>query len=239
MKDAVSDSLRVDYNYYLSAGDCIMEGEGYSITQADLDKLSLYYAFWEHINDQISINSRKNIPPGYTSNDYRIPFKLVLKDNKVYLETPANPILSIEDVEPGTLPDRISDPDNVEELTITGKLNGTDIVLLQNMAKMKLRRLDISGCDIVSGGSAYYTMSALYSTDYYTSNDEIGHGMFYQSTSLKTVILPNSIKKIEGSSFHYGSVESITIGPKVTSIIGGLCPGTELKEIVLVGNSDL
>ena len=236
LRSAITDSLRVDFNTELAVGDCVVEGENYTITQADVEKLSMRYGFWEEMQIYLYSN-RRDIPPGYTYRGEPIPFKFVLKDNRVYLDEPENPIVSVEDVEPGTLPDRISNPEIVEELTLTGKLNGTDIVLLQNMAKMKLRRLDISGCDIVSGGSAYYTTSAPYSTNYYTSNDEIGHGMFYQSTSLKTVILPNSIKKIDGSSFHYGSVESITIGPKVTSIIGGLCPGTELKEIVLNGNS--
>ncbi len=150
-----------------------------------------------------------------------------------------DPIQTIKNVEPGTLPDRIPESarDIIEELTITGKLNGTDIVILQDMAKMKLRKLDISGCDIVEGGSAYYTSTSSLATKYYTANDEIGSSMFYQSTSLETVILPNSVTKLYGSSFHYGSVKSITIGPKVRVIDGGLCPGTRLEEIVLNDNS--
>ena len=163
-------------------------------------------------------------------------YQLSLEEGKVYVRERNSGSQTIENVEPGTLPNRITDPDNVEELTLTGRLNGTDIVLLQEMSKKKLRKLDISGCYIVSGGSVYYTLDATGSS-YYTANDEIGAFMFYQSTSLETVILPNSIKKMDGASFNYSSVKSITIGPNVSTISGGLCPGANLEEIILRNNS--
>lgn len=185
----------------------------YGITTSDVEKLEL----------------------GGNDNNYT----LSLEGNSVYVrENKLSPIQTIENVEPGTLPNRIPEKarDIIEELTITGKLNGTDIVLLQDMAKKKLRKLNISGCDIVKGGSAYYTSSET-NTQCYTANDEIGCDMFYKSTSLETVILPNSIAKLNGSSFHYGSVKSITIGPKVKTIDGGLCPGANIEEIILNNNS--
>lgn len=162
-------------------------------------------------------------------------YRLSLENNSVYVRERNSANQTIENVEPGTLPDRITDPDNIEELTLTGRLNGTDIVLLQDMSKKKLRKLDISGCHIVSGGSAYYTGA---SNSYYTANNEISSSMFYKTTSLEVVILPNSIKKIDGSSFNYGSLKSITIGPNVSTISGGLCPGTKLEEIILNGNNN-
>ena len=66
----------------------------------------------------------------------------------------------------GTLPNYISDADkySIEELTLTGELNGTDFRLLRDMAgdnylgqptEGKLKVLDISGARIVAGGERY------------------------------------------------------------------------------------
>ena len=66
----------------------------------------------------------------------------------------------------GTLPSLISDDEKytIEELTLTGELNGTDFRLLRDMAgnnylgqdtEGKLRILDFSGAKIVAGGEKY------------------------------------------------------------------------------------
>lgn len=177
------------------------------------------------------------------TNGYNIDYQINEIDSITWMSTD-NPVKpnsrTITNVVAGTLPNRIPESERsvIEDLTITGNLNGTDIVLLQDMAKTKLRRLDIAGCNIVAGGASYYKFSGGPTpTYYYTANNEIGNDMFYKSTSLETVILPNSVTKLAGSSFHYGSLKSITIGPKVSVIIGGLCPGTTLDEIKLNGNS--
>lgn len=81
-------------------------------------------------------------------------YKLSLEGNNIYVRE-QGPVRSISDLEPGTLPDRITDPDNIEELTITGLLNGTDIKFIRAMANTNLKKLDISRCSIVSGGSYY------------------------------------------------------------------------------------
>ena len=245
LKGAVADSLRIDYDGYLEAGDCIAAGEDYTITQADVDRMSVHYAFWEygipHIDPPTYVEGSRHVPAGYSYHSEAIPFRLVLKDNKVILEEVPSPIRTLLDVEPGTLATRIPEQErgDIEELTLTGRLNGSDIVVLQDMAKMKLRKLDLAGCHIVEGGASYYTISdgTGYTYNYYTANDEIGTGMFYQSTALEEVVLPWSVKTINGSCFHYGSLKSITIGPSVTTISGGLCPGTKLEEIVLDGNT--
>ena len=66
----------------------------------------------------------------------------------------------------GTLPTLISDDEKymIDELTLTGELNGTDFRLLRDMAGNnwqglatggRLRKIDLSGVKIVAGGENY------------------------------------------------------------------------------------
>ena len=82
----------------------------------------------------------------------------------------------------------------VQDLTITGKLNGTDFNVIRSMCTdMNLRILNLSGANIVSGGESYFTN---YSTDYYTKDNELGYGLFDGCKKLETITLPNSITTI-------------------------------------------
>lgn len=126
----------------------------------------------------------------------------------------------------------------VVNLTLTGKLNGSDIIVLQDMASKNMKQLDMSGANIVSGGNNYYTSTiGRYTSSYGTKANVVGEYMFYKTTVLEKVILPNTAVTIESGAFGYGSLKSMTIGPKVTSITAGLCAGTALDEIVLNGNT--
>lgn len=126
----------------------------------------------------------------------------------------------------------------VVNLTVTGKLNGSDIIVLQDMASKNMKQLDMSGANIVSGGNNYYTSTiGSYTSSYGTKANVVGEYMFYKTTVLEKVILPNTAVTIESGAFGYGSLKSMTIGPKVTSITAGLCAGTALDEIVLDGNT--
>ena len=141
----------------------------------------------------------------------------------------------------GTLSSLLTDYEKqyVEVLTISGKLNGSDIVVLQDMANASMISLDMSDANIVSGGSVYYTFSSTYSTTQYkTSNNVIGKYMFDGTKTLQNVILPNSATTIEGGAFGYSSLRSMTIGPKVTSITAGLCAGTPLNTITIASGNN-
>lgn len=83
----------------------------------------------------------------------------------------------------GTLPQLIGDSDKnrINALILTGKLNGTDIRYIREMAgrnylgeetEGKLKELDLTDVDIVEGGIPYYFNS--YYGGYYTANK--GHG---------------------------------------------------------------
>ena len=149
----------------------------------------------------------------------------------------------------GTLPDLISADEKyeIEELTLTGELNGTDFFLIRDMAGVivnhnygdaefrvkktdgKLRVLDLSGVKIVEGGRSYYKMStssAMETLDSrFTEKDALTPYMFAGCDKLEELILPNNITSISENVFKDESwtresvnLTSITIPDGVTYI---------------------
>ena len=87
--------------------------------------------------------------------------------------------------EAGTLPNMISESQKylITNLKIVGKINGTDLKFIREMAGRdfnmektdgKLSILDLSEAKIVAGGDAYFQSSK----NYYTSNDKLGNYVF-------------------------------------------------------------
>ena len=107
--------------------------------------------------------------------------------------------------EAGTLPDRIGENQKnlITNLKIVGKINGTDLKFIREMAGCdydgketdgKLSILDLSDAKIVEGGSAYY--SDRDDGFIYTSNDKLGDFAFYGCSGLTSLTLPSSVTKI-------------------------------------------
>lgn len=134
--------------------------------------------------------------------------------------------------EAGTLPNRIavSRKNLITNLKIVGKINGTDLKFIREMAGCdfnlkktdgKLSILDLSEAKIVAGGDAYVRFSEnfLTSNDYYTSNDKLGHYAFYSCWMLNSLTIPSSVTSI-GTAAFYGcwKLTSLTIHSGVTSI---------------------
>ena len=160
----------------------------------------------------------------------------------------------------GTLSEYISDAEKIfiEELTITGELNGTDIAFIRRMAGApvnyyqgsiytemekdyefgNLTVLDISGASIVSGGDYYCKFwigldpdDAKLDDEYSTSNNTISEDMFRDCKFTK-VSLPNNIMKIESDAFrNCESLTSIDIPQSVTSIGSGAFAYCNLTSI--------
>lgn len=114
--------------------------------------------------------------------------------------------LTLHVAQAGTLPSLISEADkyNIDDLTLTGDLNGTDILFLREVMGRNyegdkstpgiLSRLDISGANIVNGGVDYAPFCG-------TSENVIGLSMFKWSSKLNYVSLPRSVTYIDSSAF--------------------------------------
>ena len=105
--------------------------------------------------------------------------------------------------EAGTLPDKISESQKnlITNLKIVGKINGTDLKFIREMAGRdynrektdgKLSILDLSKAKIVAGGDAYVR----FSENYYTSNDKLGDYAFYGCSGLTSLTIPSGVTKI-------------------------------------------
>ena len=135
--------------------------------------------------------------------------------------------------EAGTLPDRIavSRKNLITNLKIVGKINGTDLKFIREMAGCdfnrektdgKLSILDLSEAKIVEGGDAYVG----YVENYYTSNDKLGDYVFYGCSGLTSLTIPSSVTSIGWRAFEGCSgLTSLTIPSGVTSIDDGTFEG--------------
>ena len=132
--------------------------------------------------------------------------------------------------EAGTLPDRIavSRKNLITNLKIVGKINGTDLKFIREMAGCdvngketdgKLSILDLSDAKIVEGGSAYYSDR----DDGFicTSNDKLGDYAFYGCSGLTSLTLPSSVTEIGEHAFlNCRGLTNFTIPSGVTKIGG-------------------
>lgn len=133
---------------------------------------------------------------------------------------------SIEVLDPGTISLEISDAEkyNITDLTVSGALNGTDILYLIEMAGTtvyhdneatpgQLTRLDLAGARIVSGGVKYSQWP-----NYSTTDDVVGGNMF-KHTFLQHIVLPKGITAIGENAFmECSNLEEIVVPDGVTSI---------------------
>ena len=131
--------------------------------------------------------------------------------------------------EAGTLPDRIGENQKnlITNLKIVGKINGTDLKFIREMAGCdfnwektdgKLSILDLSEAKIVEGGSPY-TWNG-YGDNEYTSNDKLGNYAFYGCSGLTSMIIPSGVTSIGYRAFKGCSVLTSMIIPSGVTAIG-------------------
>lgn len=130
--------------------------------------------------------------------------------------------------QPGTLSQKISDFDKnlITHLKIKGKINGTDIKFIREMAGVsvmgkktdgELANLDLSEAQIVSGGDCYY--QDYEDNKHYTSDDELGVYFFSKCSSLKAISLPGELKSVGDFAFcDCSSLEALNLPSGITSI---------------------
>ena len=135
--------------------------------------------------------------------------------------------MTIELNKAGTLPNKIavSRKNLITNLKIVGKINGTDLKFIREMAGCdfnwkktdgKLSILDLSEAKIVEGGDAY---ALYYANGIYTSNDKLGMYAFKGCSGLTSLTLPSCVTSIGTAAFEGCSgLKSLTIPSSVTSI---------------------
>lgn len=101
----------------------------------------------------------------------------------------------------------------VTHLTVSGPLNGSDILLLRRLASTgSLEHLDLSGARIVAGGEAYYEALK-------TQDDVVGEYMFSNLSKLTWLALPNGVKSIDHAAvYKCPLLDSLTVPDHVTSL---------------------
>lgn len=120
----------------------------------------------------------------------------------------AQKIVHVE--EAGTLKDKLTEEEmlSLTELTLTGNLNGTDILFIRAMGGStiaggktdgKLQVLDLSGANIVAGGDAYYYVNE--DLEYGTKDNTLSVNMFCKCDQLRKITIPNSVTSIEKNAF--------------------------------------
>ena len=157
--------------------------------------------------------------------------------------------------EAGTLPTKIavSRKNLITNLKIVGKINGTDLKFIREMAGCdynrkktdgKLSILDLSKAKIVAGGDAYVHIETFSSNDYYTSNDGLGNSAFEGCSGLTSLTLPSSVTSIGDNAFSGCSgLTSLTLPSSVTWIgwdaftgCSGLTSLTIPSSVTSIGN---
>ncbi len=159
----------------------------------------------------------------------------------------------------GTLSTLISDGEKytIDELTLTGNLNGTDFRLIRDMAghnyqgmptNGKLKKLDIAGAKIVAGGDMYLDALSMQfgnntwgGSDYHknTSDNVLGAFLFAGCTALEEIKLPSTITTIENSAFQYcTSLKGLEIPKSVNSIFTSVISDCNSLESLVVENGN-
>lgn len=124
--------------------------------------------------------------------------------------------VNIKVEEAGRLENVVSDIYSITSITVDGKINGSDILLLWDMLENgKLTSIDLSDAEIVSGGSAYYSGDE----NYYTKDNEVTPYLFYGCENLHSIKLPDNIKIISDYAFSgCNNLKTMEFPPQIDSI---------------------
>lgn len=122
---------------------------------------------------------------------YTLLFTLLLCCVGMSAQESDTTMLVITNNEAGNLPIQVGARKlGVRSLTVTGKLNGTDIAFIREMSNDgALTNLDIKDAAIVAGGNPYNGGLA-------TANDTIGNFMFENCKNLASIVLPSKVLRV-------------------------------------------
>ena len=163
---------------------------------------------WDHI----SRNARLIVPNGKKGVYEAAPYwgEMFTSLERKILEVSeyeANRSLTVNVAEAGTLNDLVKDQKGiVEELKVTGQINGYDIQCLRDLCGQGglVSDIDLSNASIVEGGGA-------------TAN-ELPQSAFVSTSNLKHIVLPKNLTAIESFAFQDSGIEELVVPATVTSI---------------------
>lgn len=204
-------------NYGLVKGDDCLKFDNSIFSEADIDILPLQNCR-AHMSDE---NSNKKVffrgrdisvqllsPQGFEFMPDSVHAKNVFT---VYSDENPSTSRRVDLSEPGTLFDEIGlqNIEKIEMLTLSGNINGTDILTINRMTALKY--LDMYDANIVEGGMTYRD-------NYMTKKDVIG-SYFFNDVNLEVLRLPNTVNEInEYALSNEAYLKSLTIGSATTKI---------------------
>lgn len=198
--------LYSNVNYSIEKPDWVNET---SVSILETKPLQTTYVYYVAANDGERVGEIKY---AWKDGDIERQFIVEVKQN--------SDVISVELTEPGTLLDKIGGIERrpqIKRLTISGPINGTDILTIRKM--YSLMYLNMLDADIVAGGDPYYE-------NYTTENNVIGKYMFSQVfndySRYVDVVLPRNITVIDDFAFYYNeSLFNLTLPSTLTRI--GIC----------------
>lgn len=202
-------SFGITYRKELRSSD-FKEGERYYLTQYyKLEGSDEYY--W------IKNNAKWGYLEGY--------YVVSVKDGILYLVRgdEYTPDSFKEVVTHNETAGQLADNVNIEELngaaiwSISGNLNGTDIKhILSFEPTKKLVCLNLSECNIVEGGDAYYKETDI---EYFTEANVVGPEMFQRMGNVSTIKLPLTTQIIRNNAIHNNMYLSSLVVPDACEVV--------------------
>lgn len=145
---------------------------------------------------------------------------------------------------------------NIRSISLSGQLNGTDILLLNRMSNIE--HLDLSQASIVAGGQPYYTADnkSWHSSDgrieqYWLNNiypetvalpkvSVIDKNAFLNKKCVHRVEIPSTVERIGDMAFSgCRSISSVTIPASVSNVLRQAFSNcSALKEVIFEGGSN-
>ena len=127
--------------------------------------------------------------------------------------------LVIDNQTPGTLSDMINEEDQktVENLKITGYINGSDINFIKTLSKMKT--LDLTDVNIIKGGDQIYLYS-IYSAGYYypsyllIEENNVFYNSLFWSFHVDKITTPKTLKEEKPGSYVHINADSVIINSR-------------------------
>lgn len=202
--------LPILWSYKLDCPDSFYSSEDGCLISVDCNKTSVYNNSNTFVK---SIFRNQDITNDIASTDgFSLEPSTLWMDNIIYtfgsenIGTSRN--ISVSDA--GQLFNELGmqDIQSVEFLTVTGDLNGTDIMTINRMTSLKY--LDLSAANIVEGGMTYHE-------DLKTENDVFGDYFFNNLKTLRLILMPNSVISI-GCEVLNENIQTVILPRSVVTI---------------------